>query len=248
VEPFLLGSIREKEGSVTVNNDRHVNDVTDSTLIDGLNRASIRSVSKSTQRRSYRVLWLVVPLAVALISAEACSDNKSPTAPSTVVSAQSATVDGGPAGSGVTSPVTSPPSGQGELTFTPPAGVPTDGGCISVNAITTPTLDWVVQAMPDHANTIQMGGTFIHEPTAGCDTTNHDDLARPVALTGPHLTYAPGETGASTLSWSTDRCKDGGHFEIEVWALREVPSETESDRLSSVTTVDCGFPTPAGQQ
>ena len=140
------------------------------------------------------------------------------------------------------------PGGNGEFTLTPPAGMPVDGSCISINAIPPGNVDWVIQALPNHPNTIGMSGVFFHEPTPGCDTTDLDAVARPLFLIGPKVTYAPGETGTSTLRWTTDRRKDGGHFGISVWALREVPSEGDGDRVSTLTVVDCGFPTPPGVQ
>jgi hypothetical protein len=132
--------------------------------------------------------------------------------------------------------------------LTPPAGVPTDGGCIPVSAITGPTLDWVIQVMPGHATTVVTDATSFHEPAQGCDTTDLDAVPRPLGMTGPHLTYAPGEAGTTTFSFLADRCKDGGHFGIAVFALREVPSEGPTDRISTLTVVDCGFPTPPGVQ
>jgi hypothetical protein len=176
---------------------------------------------------------------LVLLTFSACSTNTTPT-----------TIGGAKAQSANTAQVSAPGtpvvSGSGTFTFTPPAGIPLNGGCISISAITSPTLDWLIQAMPGHTNTIGTGSVFVHEPTPGCDTTDLDAVARPLFLTGPKETYAPGETGTTTLTWPTDRCKDGGHFGISVWALDEAPSESGGDRVSTLTVVDCGFQSPAG--
>jgi hypothetical protein len=47
------------------------------------------------------------------------------------------------------------------------------------------------------------------------------------------------------LRWPTG-AKDGGRYGIYVWALREESSETDADRMSTFTVVDCGFPSPPG--
>jgi hypothetical protein len=100
--------------------------------------------------------------------------------------------------------------------------------------------------LPGHPTTISIGDISFHEPASGCDTSDLDAVPRPLGITGPHLTYVPGETGTTTLSFAADRCKDGGHFGISVWALREVASEGSGDRVSTLTVVDCGFPSPPG--
>jgi hypothetical protein len=140
------------------------------------------------------------------------------------------------------------PSAAGEFSLTSPTGVPTNGGCIPVSAITGPTLDWVFQVIPGHATTVVVDATSFHEPAQGCDTTDLDAVPRPLDMTGPHLTYAPGEAGTTTFSFEADRCKDGGHFGIAVWGLREESSEGPADRISTLTVVDCGFPSPPGVQ
>jgi hypothetical protein len=177
-----------------------------------------------------RTIASLVPLVVALITVAGCSSSTAPSINRFANSKDAIT------------------SAAGEFTMTTPAGVPINGGCIPVSAITGPTLDWVIQVMPGHATTVVMDATSFHEPAPGCDTTDLDAVPRPLGVTGPHLTYAPGETGTTTFSFMADRCKDGGHFGISVWALREVPSEGASDRISTLTVVDCGFPTPPGVQ
>jgi hypothetical protein len=137
--------------------------------------------------------------------------------------------------------------GAGEITFSSPVGAPVDGGCMSVNSISTPTLDWVIQAMPGHTSTIEVDATSFHDAAPGCATSHLDTVPRPLVVTGPHVTYAPGETGTTTFSFEVaDRCKDGGRYGIYVWALRQESSETDADRISTFTVVDCGFPSPPG--
>ena len=208
-------------------------------------RAARESVHVISQRRKFpmrnhTVLFRTAIAILALLGSAACSTSTTPT---TGVGAGRALT--GSSGD-TTSPMGMVAVGSGAFTFTPPAGIPLNGGCISINAITSPTLDWVIQPTPGHVNTVGMGSVFFHEPTPGCDTTDLDAVARPLFLTGPKDTYAPGETGTSTLTWPTDRCKDGGHFGISVWVLDEAPSEDASNRVSTMTVVDCGFPTPAG--
>jgi hypothetical protein len=181
---------------------------------------------------------------LGLMASVACSTSTTPTTGVGAARTAAGAIANTP--STISPPGTPVVAGSGGFTFTPPAGIPLDGGCISISAITSPTLDWVIQPTPGHGNTIGMGSVFFHEPTPGCDTTDLDAVARPLFLTGPKDTYAPGETGTSTLTWPTDRCKDGGHFGISVWALDEAPSEGASNRVSTLTVVDCGFPTPAG--
>jgi hypothetical protein len=101
--------------------------------------------------------------------------------------------------------------------------------------------------MPGHASTIEVDATSFHDAAPGCATSHLDTVPRPLVVTGPHVTYAPGETGTTTFSFEVaDRCKDGSRYGIYVWALREESSETDADRMSTFTVVDCGFPSPPG--
>ena len=172
-----------------------------------------------------RVVPLISMLLIVLTSIAGCSGSS--TSPS--------------ARSKVTSSV-----GGGEFTLTTPVGMPMNGGCISINSISSPSLDWVFQMNPDHPTTIVVDATAFHDAASGCATSHLDTVPRPLVLMGPHMTYAPGETGTTTFSFMTERCKDGGRYGISVWALREESSETDADRVSSFTVVDCGFPSPPG--
>lgn len=101
--------------------------------------------------------------------------------------------------------------------------------------------------MPGHTATVVIDATSFHDPAAGCSPNNLSTITpRPLVVSGPHLTYAPGETGTTTFSFMTERCKDGGRYGISIWALTEEASETNADRMSSLTIVDCGFPSPPG--
>jgi hypothetical protein len=137
--------------------------------------------------------------------------------------------------------------GGGDFTLTTPTGVPMNGACIPVSAITGPSLDWVFQMNPGHTTTVVVDGTEFHDAANGCDINHLDTVPRPLVIsTGSHLAYAPGELGTTTFSFMIDRCKDGGRYGISVWALREESSEADADRVSSLTVVDCGFPSPPG--
>ena len=174
-----------------------------------------------------RVMPMLAMLLIVLISVAGCSGSS--TGPSGAHSKLTASVGGG------------------EFTFTSPTGVPTNGGCIASSSISTATLDWAIQAMPGHPTTIGMDATSFHDAASGCNPNHLDTVPRPLVVTGPHLTYAPGETGTTTFSFElADRCKDGGRYGIAVWALREESSESDADRISTFTVLDCGFPSPPG--
>ena len=189
--------------------------------------ADLKRAADITRRRVVRLCPILL---IGLVSAAGCSGSS--TSPSA-------------AAAGATSPAAS--VGRGQFALTTPMGVATNGACISMNSIASPSLDWSFQVMPGHTATVVIDATSFHDPAAGCNPNNLSTTTpRPLVVSGPHLTYAPGETGTTTFSFMAERCKDGGRYGISIWALTEEASETDADRMSSLTVVDCGFPSPSG--
>lgn len=198
---------------------------------------------------------LCTALALALGLAWACGKSNSPTAPSdaggtgriagsTAVAVQA---------KGVITQKLDVPAPSGEWTLVVPEGIP-QTGCITaaeLDAMDLPTVDgvkalqWQIVAADGHENPIFIAAQFFHKEEPGCDPVDQQN-PRDLDIDG-HSNFVAGETGTTTLGWLTDRCRDGGRYEIDVMAEQVVDDEGDSARQFSQLIVDCGSPSTASR-
>lgn len=190
---------------------------------------------------------LSAALASALLLVSGCGSS-SPVAPSAVGSS-TRTAASTPVAVQAKSVITQKldvPAPSGQWTLTVPDGVP-QSGCMTIadlNNLDLPTVDgvkalqWQIVAADGHTDPIFIAAQFFHKETPGCDPVDQQ-TPRELDITG-HSNFVAGETGTTTLGWLTDRCNDGGRYEIDIMAEQVLTDEGDTARQTSQLIVDCG--------
>jgi hypothetical protein len=103
-----------------------------------------------------------------------------------------------------------------------------------------PALQWEVIATPGHPHGIRIVALQFHKETASCEGVDQQQ-PRMLGVTG-HIPFVPLETGTTTLTFLTDRCRDGGRYEIDVQMAADFNDENPAiDRQGAQLIVNCEF-------